>query len=93
MEKPDYKDVTITVLFDDPNDCFDTQDVLGWEGEAQARRLIEDFVHKDLDKFEQFMQTLGTDKLAMPERAILKTYLGWKLGMVAPSQPPSLAAQ
>jgi len=45
-------------------------------------KKIENEVDKELEEFESFFQTLGnTGKLLPIERAILKTYLGWRLGV------------
>jgi len=44
---------------------------------------LEQLVDQDLAQFEEFFATkLGNGAMTRPERAIIKTYLGYKLGVV-----------
>lgn len=40
---------------------------------------VEGTVDQDINAFEQYFQGLGNDSLMGPERAIIKTYLHYKL--------------
>lgn len=42
---------------------------------------IEKQVDEDIASFNDFFRELGNDPLAKSERAIIKTYLAWKLGL------------
>lgn len=42
---------------------------------------IEASVDRDIESFDVWFQTLGNSPLSRPERAIIKTYLGFKLGL------------
>lgn len=45
-------------------------------------RGVEEAVDADIQAFAQFFSdTLKNDRLTKAEHAILKTYLGWKLGV------------
>jgi hypothetical protein len=43
---------------------------------------VEQDVDEDIRQFNEWFQTLGNDPLSRPERAIIKTYLAYKLGLV-----------
>ena len=47
---------------------------------SQRPELVKE-VDADLEAFSATLQANGGDLLARPERAILKTYLAWKLGV------------
>ena len=49
------------------------------EGEGGT---IEETVDADLESFNEFFRTFNTDPISRPERAILKTYLAYKLGLM-----------
>ncbi len=55
---------------------------------SQRPELIKE-VDADLDAFSGTLQANGGDPLAKPERAILKTYLAWKLGVALNALPSS----
>ena len=42
---------------------------------------VEQQVDLDIDAFDQWFQALGNDPLSRPERAIVKTYCAYKLGL------------
>lgn len=42
----------------------------------------EKVVDKDIEDFNEFFQTLGNGPIVRAEKAIIKTYLAWKLGLV-----------
>lgn len=42
---------------------------------------LEEDVEKEIDAFDVWFQTLPNDALTPAERAILKTYFAWKLGV------------
>ena len=45
-------------------------------------KLLEREAEQEIENFEKWFMTLGnTGRLTTPESAILKTYLGWKLGV------------
>jgi hypothetical protein len=46
------------------------------------RETLEGAVDDELKKFDEWFQGLGNDPLVKGERAIIKTYLAWKLGVV-----------
>ena len=71
----------VLVLMKDDEDWVDFDDLKRWEGEDDARLLVEGIVNKSIDTFDRFMQDRGNDPLARPERAVIKTYLAWKLGL------------
>lgn len=71
----------VTVLMQDGGDLADYDDLKSWEGVEVARELSEMVVDADLEVFSKVMESLGNDGLARPERAIIKTYLAWKLGL------------
>jgi hypothetical protein len=71
----------VTIVMNDGEDWADFEDLKKWEGEDKARRVAERIVDRDLDTFTQFMEQRGGEGLARPERAIVKTYLAWKLGL------------
>lgn len=71
----------VMILMKDDDDWVDFNDLKKWEGETDARLLVEGIVNRDLDTFEAFMRGHTGDPLARPERAIIKTYLAWKLGL------------
>ena len=50
--------------------------------ESQERLAIEKEADQEIRDFEQWFMRLGnTGGLTLTEIAILKTYLGWKLGL------------
>lgn len=56
--------------------------VVNITAESQQPALIEKEAEQEIANFEKWFLTLGnTGKLIHSEVAILKTYLGWKLGM------------
>jgi hypothetical protein len=80
MKEPDFH---ITVLLEDDNGgaLFDKTDLYETEKPGDVGPLLEQAVDKELDTFNSFsVEKLG-EPLANPERAILKTYFAWKLGM------------
>ena len=42
---------------------------------------LEETVDNDIDQFNESFRRMGNEGLVRSERAILKTYLGWKLGV------------
>jgi hypothetical protein len=71
----------VLILMKDDEDWVDFGELKKWEGEADARELVEGVVNRDLEAFGSFMEGHTGDPLARPERAIIKTYLAWKLGL------------
>ena len=71
----------VTIVMNDGEDWADFDGLKKWEGEEKARVVAERIVDRDLSAFEVFMQERVGDGLARPERAIIKTYLAWKLGL------------
>lgn len=53
------------------------------ENALEQRVELEKEVDADLDEFARSFQSMGNDRLSRPERAILKTYLAWKLGIAS----------
>lgn len=43
---------------------------------------LERVVDADVEEFSQFFQSLGNEPLVRGEKAIIKTYLAWKLGVM-----------
>lgn len=58
-----------------------TEDWLVTE-EPADRVSAEESVNTDIQSFNDFFQGLGNEPLTRPEKAIIKTYLAWKLGLV-----------
>lgn len=44
-------------------------------------------VDNDIAKFNEWFISLGNDPLVKAERAIIKTYLAWKLGLAKAGAP------
>lgn len=76
----EYADARICVLLDDATDVFNYAEVKQWEGD-RAASVVEAIVDADLKDFGVFMEMKLGEGLAKPERAIVKTYLAWKLGL------------
>jgi hypothetical protein len=76
------EDLHLLVLFEDQakTALFDLVD-LTMEAGGPVGSVAERVVDGELDSFERFMQSIGNEGLARAERAILKTYLAWKLGV------------
>ena len=50
--------------------------------ESTDRKMIEPEVDQDIEQFDKWMQGSGLgDPLSRPERAIIKTWLAYKLGI------------
>lgn len=43
---------------------------------------LEKVVDADIGEFNEFFRSLGNDPIVRGEKAILKTYLAWKLGLM-----------
>jgi hypothetical protein len=41
----------------------------------------EKIVDEDINEFNEFFRSLGNDSIVRGEKAIIKTYLAWKLGL------------
>ena len=50
--------------------------------ESANRLELEGKVDADILEFSEFFKSLGNDGLARSEKAIIKTYLAWKLGLM-----------
>jgi hypothetical protein len=42
---------------------------------------VEKVVDSDIEEFNRWFQTQGNDPVIPFEKAIIKTYIGWKLGL------------
>lgn len=65
--------------------------------EIPANTTVEAVVDEDIRVFDQEFQRIGNSPIVPSERAIIKTYLAWKLGlakgMLAPPAEPEEAPQ
>ncbi len=43
---------------------------------------LERLVDADIADFDDFFRGLGNDPISRPEKAIIKTFLAWKLGLM-----------
>lgn len=50
--------------------------------DAPASVALEKVVDEDILAFDSFFQSLGNDPVVRGEKAIIKTYLAWKLGLM-----------
>lgn len=47
-----------------------------------APQEVEGAIDEDITTFGAFFESLGNDPLVRSEKAILKTYFAWKLGLM-----------
>ena len=80
-QKDEYARLRPTVYLEDEDDMVRFQEIVTWEGENNARRIVEGLVNTEMETFANFMRSIGNEGLSRPERAIVKTYLAWKLGL------------
>lgn len=52
------------------------------ETQVESTKDIERLVDEEIAEFDQFFRELGNDPIVRSERAIIKTYLAYKLGLV-----------
>lgn len=50
--------------------------------EPSDRAAARESVDLDIEGFDTFFRSIGNEPLTRPEKAIIKTYLAWKLGLV-----------
>lgn len=52
------------------------------EGQVESTKDVERLVDEEIAEFDHFFQEIGNDPVVRSERAIIKTYLAYKLGLV-----------
>jgi len=77
--KIDFHPVVLLQGDRDPTELFDRDDLKNLEDKVDE--ALECSVNRELDAFDAFMGELSNEALVPAERAMVKTYLAWKLGV------------